>query len=527
MNLTLPTAILLALALATAPTAAQRSKDTPPPFDFTQRYTAGPHAFVVDLGRIPVPVCRGSETEGEPEDEAQRGAGEAETEEGVAPDTIRVAVARMRSTAAEPGPPVVFLADLPAFASALRKDAAIAPFWSELLAIGDVLLLDLRGSGGGRPRLDWRTDEEWKPWLLYTDRETAYEHLLGAAAVVREKRAAGGLDLGDFDPIEAADDVETVRQAIGYETVHVIGHGAGALIALLAAQRHPETVRRFVGLATVGPDDMIRTPAECDAALRRVAELVKTDPRIGEAMPDLVQRLRGVLANLEEEPLPVQIQHPRDRQEIVVPLGRFGLELLVLQDLGDERDLAVLPRLVHTLEERDPAMVRFFLQKRVLQLYALPTAYFIQRAAAGASPERWQRIAREAPEGVFGRTPAHFSPEVGAALGVGELGADFRRLQTVAVPALLVSGTLDAYAPPEQAERLRKAFESSTHVVLEGRGHDSLHLDPEVRALVLAFLTGQEVADARLPGPPLRFALLEGEDPEVEHPALEVQAAAD
>jgi pimeloyl-ACP methyl ester carboxylesterase len=66
--------------------------------------------------------------------------------------TLELAVALLESTAAEPGIPVIYLAGGPGDSATATVDGA---GWEDLLARGDVILYDQRGTGRSRPALQF------------------------------------------------------------------------------------------------------------------------------------------------------------------------------------------------------------------------------------------------------------------------------------------------------------------------------------------------------------------------------------
>jgi len=432
------------------------------------------------------------------------------------PRTLELAFVRLKSTAAEPGPPLVVLPGGPGnSATALAR----SPVWRRFLEIGDVVLMDPRGVGRSEPDLVWRS-EAIRPERFFGDRTTAVAHMAEICRAAAEHYGARGFDLRGYDAIQMADDVADLRRALGVERVHLLGHSWGTHVGLAILRRHPESVARFVSVGTAGTNDILKLPSDLDASLRRLSEVVAADPLVGKGMPDLFATVERVVARFEKEPLPVPVSDPRTGEARSILLGPFGLQLLLVADLGDTSDLPVFPRLLHTLEKRDPSVVAWFLEKRVRQFSALPVLMLAARGASGATPGRWNRIRLEAQSSPFGLARCLFSPEAEGALGAGDVGDAFREDVRSEVPALFVSGALDAHTPPDQAERVREGFPNSGHVIVEFGGHEDLLPDPRVQERILAFLAGAEPVDVRLERPPLRFAPLEGPDPRFDHPAL-------
>lgn len=424
--------------------------------------------------------------------------------------TIELTFARLASTSEEPGPALLFLPGGPGNAA---TPTATSPAWRPYLELGDVVLLDPRGVGRSEPDLRWSSDAI-RPERFFADRATAVGHMVEMCAAAAKSFDEQGVDLAGYTTLEMVADVAELCSALGYERVNLFGHSFGTHLGLAILARHPKLVARFVSVGTAGTDDVMKLPGDIDASLRALSALVAADPVVGEEMPDLFAAVEEAVAMLADDPLLVPTRAGD------VALGPFGFELLLVADLGDTSDLPVLPRLVHSVLFRDPRTVAWFLEKRMGAFAGLPVLMLSVRGSSGATEERWARIRSEAETSPFGLARCLFSPECDRALGVRDVGDDFLAPVTSDVPALFVSGTLDANTPPEQAERVRAGFAHSGHVIVENGGHEDLIPDAEVQRRILAFLAGAEPEDAIVARPALRFAPLEGPAPGFDHPAL-------
>jgi pimeloyl-ACP methyl ester carboxylesterase len=73
------------------------------------------------------------------------------------------------------------------------------------------------------------------------------------------------------------------------------------------------------------------------------------------------------------------------------------------------------------------------------------------------------------------------------------------------IPILFVSGTLDGHTPPNRAAEVCGGFPRGTHLVIENAGHDDVATAPGLGDLIVRFLGGAEVADAKLSVPAMQF----------------------
>jgi hypothetical protein len=129
---------------------------------------------------------------------------------------------------------------------------------------------------------------------------------------------------------------------------------------------------------------------------------------------------------------------------------------------------------------------------------------------SGAEPERLRRIEREAKNTLLGSAIDFPFPGICQGFGNLDLGSSFRAPLRTKVPALFISGTLDARTPVSNAEEVRLGFSNSTHLIIDGAVHsDPLFLSsPRIKDVMLEFMKGNPVSTTRVSAEPLRFSPL-------------------
>jgi hypothetical protein len=75
------------------------------------------------------------------------------------------------------------------------------------------------------------------------------------------------------------------------------------------------------------------------------------------------------------------------------------------------------------------------------------------------------------------------------------------------VPIMFMSGTLDGRTPPGNAEKVRKGFPNSFHVLIEGAGHgDELFISsPKIKGVMLEFMRGVPPSTQKITLEPFKF----------------------
>lgn len=312
----------------------------------------------------------------------------------------------------------------------------------------------------------------------------------------------------------SADDLEDVRRALGAERISLLGFSYGGELALATVRRHGSNLERVVFASMRGPDQTMKLPSTYDTHLRRLSELVAADASMGAAVPDLSAMLKQVLEKLADEPVAITVNDRRAGAPVTLSVGPVALQAVLQGAVSDGRALPAVPALVLSLSQGDSSL----LAPQVERLYnslrggssAMPVA---MDCSSGWSSERQARAHREASQALLGNVMNfRLRSEVCGLVGNPDLGLEFRSPVWSKVPALFLSGTLDAGSPPFQSEEVRWGFPNSVHIIVENAGHESLPAD-EVQTVVVDFFKGQDISGRRVAFPPPRFLSLEQAKP--------------
>lgn len=428
--------------------------------------------------------------------------------------TIRLAFVRLQSRAERPAAPLVFLAGGPGGSSTWQaEEPERLARWLPILEVSDVILLDQRGTGASEPELSYRWNGS-APLRFFASRELALEHVLEMGRRARSAIVERGVDPRGYTTLESAEDIEDLRVALGLEKVSLLGFSYGTHLALAVLRRHPESIENTVLAGVEGPDHNWQLPLMMDVQLEKLALLVARDERVGPRVPDLGALLRRVFARLEREPVVVKVNR------FDVPVGPFGLKMILSWDVGDASDLPVFPRLLHDIDRGDLRTLTWFVRKRVGGLLELNGMSLLVEGASAATPERLATIRAQAEQSLFGNLMNFPFPEANEVWGPRDVGDDARSPVVSGVRTLFLSGTLDWNSPPHQAEEVRWGFSDATHLVVDNAGHEQVLPHPEIQRAIVRFLRGESVRDVDAALPPLRFVPLEGCDSEVTHPSV-------
>lgn len=305
-----------------------------------------------------------------------KGGGFVEVERGIyfAPvnrsarqsDVLGVEVYRFRASPnAEPGtPPVFFLHGGPSFAGlerSLENEGTFEDRWLPLTDVSDVVVVGQRGIGSSKPTTTIETTFPSPPADRPVDMDqeaTRYREILAAQRTFWEE---SGLDLAGFTVLEAAEDVNEVREALGYDRIIMWGGSFGSHWGMSLMRLHPEIVERAILRGMEGPDHTYDHPGHLWNVYRRVAEEAEASVELEGMVPEggLIAAVETVVERATREPFTVSVTDPSDGSQHDV---LFDGESIKQVSRGISGGLAAWPADVITMASGDfqPAAAAFY-----------------------------------------------------------------------------------------------------------------------------------------------------------------------
>ena len=420
---------------------------------------------------------------------------------------IELAFVRFKSTAKNPGPPIVYLAGGPGGSGIGTARGERFPLFMALREIADVIAFDQRGTGFSKPNLTC-IDRLALPLNVAPTREAAIKDLrANARDCAFYWHNVQRVDLTAYNTNESADDLEDLRKALGANQISLWSISYGTHLAFATMRRHPASIHRAILAGTEGPDHTYKLPGNIQKHLEDLAAVIKADPQVGKEVPDFLGLMKSVFDRLDAEPQTVEITDPQTKLKVKVIVNKFVMQYIAANNIGTTVT-ARFPALFYRAAKGDftnPAQV-WLNQSRSGIGSAMS---YMMDCASGQTAARREQIAREA-KGTLLEDIFNFPfPDVCTEWNAPDLGDEFRAPLKSDVPVLFISGTLDARTPVSNAEEYRKGFSNSTHIIIEGAVHsDPLFLSsPKIKDGMMEFLRGQPVTTTKIQGERLKFVL--------------------
>jgi pimeloyl-ACP methyl ester carboxylesterase len=438
-------------------------------------------------------------------------------ENPAAPSGRRIAlrIARVPAINRRKAPdPLFILAGGPG-GSAISMYASAAPVFERIRRDRDIVLVDQRGTGQSNP-LSCELDES--VLMSATDEVVAAEtrrclSALGTRADVRY-----------YTTSLAVQDLNRVREALGYDVINLYGASYGTRVAQHFLRRFPEHTRTLI-LDGVVPPQLALGPSlalDAEKALAAIFARCAADHACHERFGDPAVTYRALRTALEARPVKVSLADPTTGEPQNFEFTALHLATVLRLALYTPDQAALLPialDLAQKSADYVPLAGQFLLMSHAyedLLAYGMHNTVVCTEDVPFYPPEAG--IDRAQLERTFlGTAQLDALRSLCRIWPRGPIDADLHSPLDTSVPVLLLSGGNDPVTPPAYAEQARKGLKNSLHVVLKDLGHGQI-VAPCVDTVLARFLErgtlrGLDVSCTRLVHPMPFFTTLAGPPP--------------
>lgn len=402
--------------------------------------------------------------------------------------TLNVVVLEPTGPAGERVPDPVFVLDGGPGQAATRSVGWVSAELSDVLRTRAVVLVDRRGTGGSNP-LDCPSEAgpDAAAAEVLSERGAAWW-----AAWVSECRDALEVraDLTRYTSPYAADDLDVVRGALGYERINLYGGSYGSREAFEYMRHHPERLRAGAVFAVTPQHEraMLESPASAQRALDRLIDDCMADGPCRAAYPGLRGELWEVVGRLEAAPAEFTLPVPGGGRTGPLRLTRGRWAGLVRSILLSPAGGAQVPYLIHqTYLGEYEAVGGLYVRLARSTPGAISRGLFLSVICAEDMARTGRAEVRSAAEGTFWG-PSWVEGVMDQCEGwpVGRLPDGWADPPRGDTPFLFLSGWLDPIAPAAWAGELTRWMPNARRVLVR-EGHHNFTLDACARSTLARF----------------------------------------
>jgi len=356
--------------------------------------------------------------------------------------------------------------------SSATEDAPyVAQDYAKIRERRDIVFVDQRGTGGSNPLNCELFDP--KNLLSYL---THWNPPAAVAACRKELDKTSDLKL--YVTSIAMDDLDEVRQALGYAKINLSGGSYGTRAVMTYVKQHPTSVRSVL-LHGVSPFDQFMPrefPWHTQRALNGVLDECLANAECGTTFPDIKMNERTVLETLKKGPVEVDVvvENKPLKMKLSRDLAAEAIRYMLYQSRGAGR----VPLALNEASKGNfkPLAEAAMFYRRVIVATGA-TGLYLSITCAEDLPFAKQVEGRDPDITFLGNYRLREQLEACAEWPQSTLRKNYDELVRSDVPALIFSGQWDPVTPPEYGDRVAKLLPNSLHVVVPSGGHGFGGLD--------------------------------------------------
>jgi pimeloyl-ACP methyl ester carboxylesterase len=326
----------------------------------------------------------------------------------------------------------------------------------------DIVLMDQRGTGQSNPlNCDFDLDD-----LAFNDESKA--------RAVNDCLSQLDADPRHYTTINHIEDLEAVRQALGYDQINLYGGSYGTRVAQVYLREHPESLRAVVMDAVASMDMKVGMEMGADAQLTLDAlfDRCAKDPACQAEFPELGQTFSDLMSDLEANPRDVSLPNPATGIVESTPMDHRTFALALRGILYAPTTQRLVP-LVISEASRDnwaPILGLSLAAGESLQEVMTPGLLFAVLCAEDLSDVTSADIPQRERDSFVGTSQIDEFLGFCAAWPKPLSRVDWSP-PTAGNPVLLLSGALDPATPPYRADDAARSLGNSRHIVVPNGGH--------------------------------------------------------
>ena len=348
---------------------------------------------------------------------------------------------------------------------------------SALLKHFDLVMLEQRGTLHSEPALTCSEVDQYILDTLNVDLSPADSNRQWTETLLKchDRLAAQGIQLADFNSVQNAKDIETLRVALGYGKIDVYGVSYGTMLALDYMRLFPDSIRAVVLDGVVPPQtNFISTNVlSQDRVFKAFFQACAESPECSRDYPDLQKVFFQVVDDLDKKPVHVTLTDQQTGQSYPALLNGESFYSGVYQAFYQSGFIPGLPRAIYRARAGDfdgfATVMSFFTFDHTVS-YGM--YYSVSCADKQADPPASLDLSKVFPK------IAEYDQGSAAAFQALCKGWNVPSLDAVAeqpvqsdLPVLLLSGGLDPVTPPANAAQAAETLSHSFSFTFPTGGH--------------------------------------------------------
>jgi len=278
----------------------------------------------------------------------------------------------------------------------------------------------------------------------------------------------------------AVQDLDQVRQALGYERINMYGVSYGTRVALTYLHQFPERVRAVIldGVVPQTEDLGLNVARNAQHAIDLIFQRCAGDSACQSSFPEINSEFTSLVESLKNNSVKTNVVHPVSGEIQTIEFTREELANTIRLLSYTSETTALLPLQVHSAQTSNDfsllAAQYLIVADQVDQGIANGLNYSIlcSEDVPFYTPEQ----ADQTNQGTYiGNMQTDQLFEICKVWPRGEIPSDFKEPVQSNAPVLMISGEDDPVTPPSNAGIAAKTLTNSLSLIAPGQGHNVIY----------------------------------------------------
>jgi pimeloyl-ACP methyl ester carboxylesterase len=308
-----------------------------------------------------------------------------------------------------------------------------------------------------------------------------------------------GISLNHFTIMQVMDDIEHIRQELGYTKINLLSESYGTRVALLYGWKYPASINRSVMIGVNPPGHFVWEPHLIDKQLHYMARLCQQDAYCSSRTSDLAATMK-------------RVSHDMPSSWLGWPIDAGMVKFIGVNMLHNRGGAAMLYDSFLAAGEGDAsglALITLLYRLQIRFGDPQPIGDLFSKGFIDYDETRDYTLEMSPPDSIMGSPMSELLMTAGPQWPAADIPAEYRTVRMSDVHTLMINGSIDFSTPIENArDELLDSLVNGHLVELRELGHvgDVYYNQPDAAEnLVLRFLHEGIVDQSKFHHAPFEF----------------------
>lgn len=287
-------------------------------------------------------------------------------------------------------------------------------------------------------------------------------------------------DLKQYTTPNIADDIDEVRNWLGYDKIDVIGFSYGTRLAQVYLKRFPENTNNIILFGAVSLT--LKMPLHHASDAQRAIDLLfkdcADDSACAEAYPNLKEEFNSIVETLRKENIKMEYKHPQIDSAVTLTFHEYDFTESIRRTMYSQAGQRQVPYLIHEFYKKNyEVFLDWILPEDLMREGDFADGMYLSVTCTEDVPFVDYYTAQKLNSGTYlGNYRTDQQKRACDCWVKGELPEDYFDSVVSEKPVLIISGFMDPITPPEIGKELLKHFPKGKQTIVRYLSHSSTGL---------------------------------------------------